>query len=226
MSDEIKSVNISGAAAYDLTGTPKRGGKRNTKKKQDGGAAESIEQIRGVSSQINLVKGIESPSQIAATAASPNTKTWLQYPATAPVPPQINPVAARVPAATQSAAPTNQYAVPTALQGGAHTKQIKVELRKKESAKKVHLNPKKIEAQKTSKKHQTRKLRKVTLGIKSLHKRLTRAKKLHKEIKDMPIETLKEKLVKGGLIKSTSKAPESVLRQIAGDAAVVAKKAL
>ena len=42
----------------------------------------------------------------------------------------------------------------------------------------------------------------------------------------MPIEVLKEKLVKGGLIKPTSKAPESVLRQIAADAAVVKNKAL
>ena len=40
------------------------------------------------------------------------------------------------------------------------------------------------------------------------------------------MHTLKEKLIKNGLIKSTSKAPDSVLRQIASDAEVVAKKAL
>jgi hypothetical protein len=55
---------------------------------------------------------------------------------------------------------------------------------------------------------------------------MTRAKKLHKSIKEMPIDKVKENLVKKGLIKSTSKAPESVLRQIASDAEVVAKKAL
>ena len=42
----------------------------------------------------------------------------------------------------------------------------------------------------------------------------------------MPLDKLKEKLIKGGLIKANSKAPENVLRQIAGDAEVVAKKAL
>ena len=42
----------------------------------------------------------------------------------------------------------------------------------------------------------------------------------------MPLEILREKLIKGGLIKSNSKAPESVLRQIAADAEVVKNKAL
>ena len=42
----------------------------------------------------------------------------------------------------------------------------------------------------------------------------------------MPLDKLKEKLIKGGLIKANSKAPEKLLRQIAGDAEVVAKKAL
>jgi len=76
------------------------------------------------------------------------------------------------------------------------------------------------------KKTHTRKIRKVTLGVSSLRKRMTRAKKLHKNIKQMPIEDLKQKLVKGGLIKTTSKAPENVLRQIARDVEMVVKKAL
>jgi hypothetical protein len=42
----------------------------------------------------------------------------------------------------------------------------------------------------------------------------------------MPIDKLKDKLIKGGLIKANSKAPESVLRQIAEDAALVKNKAL
>ena len=35
-----------------------------------------------------------------------------------------------------------------------------------------------------------------------------------------------QKLIKAGLIKSSSKAPENILRQIAADAAVVKNKAL
>ena len=69
-------------------------------------------------------------------------------------------------------------------------------------------------------------MRKVTLGVSSLHKRLTRAKKMREKVKEVPINELKEQLVKKGLIKSSSKAPESVLRQIALDSQIVAGKAL
>jgi hypothetical protein len=216
---EIKTINISGTAAADISGGKKT--RRNTKKRMEGGADE---QLRGVSPVMNSVKGVESVSQIAATAASPNSNTWLKYPSGAPVPPPVNttPAPSHIPSSPdKSAAPTGQYS----QQGG--TKHVKVELKKKITAKKVHLNPKKTEAPKhISKKHHTRKVRKVTLGVSSLHKRITRAKKLHKNVKDMPIDKLKEKLVKGGLIKTNSKAPENVLRQIATDAEVVAKKAL
>ncbi len=212
---EIKTVNISGGAAKDITGGAKKG-RRSTKKKQEGG---SDEPIRGVSSVMNVVKGVESTSSIASAAASPNSNTWLKYPAAAPVPPIIKPTPSYVPSNP------NNVSAPTLQQGG--DKKIRVELKKKHTAKKVHLNPKKADSPKmASKKHQTKKARKVSIGVSSLHKRITRAKKLHKNVKDMPLGALKDKLIKKGLIKSTSKAPESVLRQIAADAEVVANKAL
>ena len=222
MSD-IKMVNISGSAVQDLAGNSTKRGKRNTKKNQSGGADEAI---KGVSQVMNVVKGIESQSMLASQSASPNSNTWLRYPTTAPVPPAIRTIPSHIPTTpNQSAAPIGQYTVPTQSGGVKH---VKVELKKKTSEKKVHLNPKKAEAPKThlSKKHTTRKIRKVTLGVKSLHKRMTRAKKLHKEVKEMPLADLKQKLIKGGLIKENSKAPENILRQIAQDAEVVAKKAL
>jgi hypothetical protein len=208
MSD-TKTVTISGGAAAELSGGKR---KRTYTKKQTGG-------------DINAVKGVESTSSIALTAASPNSNTWLK-PITNPVPPQIHPVPSRIPVVAPVVAPVpvSIPKVATVQQGGA-TKHIRVELKKKIDTKKVHLNPKKPEKH-VSKKHQTKKSRKITLGVVSLHKRITHAKKLHKKVKEMPIETLKEKLVKAGLIKSTSKAPESVLRQIAADAAVVKNKAL
>jgi hypothetical protein len=220
---EIKSVSITGMAAKELSGGSKKG-RRNTKKKQEGGAGET-EPLRGVSPVMANVTGIESKSAIAAVAASPNSNTWLKYPVDAPVPPRIIPAPSYTAGPDRSAAPTGQYA-----QAGGKThndnKHVKVELKKKTTAKKVHLNPKKADAPKTTKKHQTRKHRKVTIGVSSLHKRITRAKKLHKQAKDMPIDKLKDKLVKSGLIKANSKAPESVLRQIAADAEVVKNKAL
>ena len=187
---EVKRVNITGSAANELSGGAKKG-RRNTKKKQEGGAGET-EPLRGVSPVMANVTGIESKSAIAAVAASPNPNSWLKYPVDAPVPPRIIPAPSYTPSPDRSAAPTGQYA----QAGGktnSDTKNVKVELKKRTTAKKVHLNPKKADAPKTTKKHQTRKHRKVTIGVSSLHKRITRAKKLHKQAKDMPIDKLKDK---------------------------------
>jgi hypothetical protein len=217
MSD-IKTINISGQAATDMSGGSKK--KRTIKRKQEGGDPQQpiVLSLKGGAP-------IAPGTSIASTAASTNSNTWLKYPVGAPVPPKINfsPEPSHIPSTpNQSAAPTNQYT----QEGG--TKHVRVELKKKQSVKRVHLNPKKVDAPKQhlSKKHQTRKVRKVTIGISSLHKRITRAKKVHKTVKDMPIDKLKERLVKGGLIKANSKAPIDILRQIAADAEVVAKKAL
>ena len=77
------------------------------------------------------------------------------------------------------------------------------------------------------KKSETRKKnRKVLLGVSSLHKRMTRAKKMHKKVKEMPLDKLREELISKKLIKSTSKAPEAILRQIATDAQIVDSKSL
>lgn len=170
--------------------------KKTRKKKQKGG-----DEIRGVSPIINAVKGIEAPSSAAVTDPS----TWLTYPST------MKPV--------NILHPPN----PSLKIGGAKdTKHIRVELKKREIPKRVHLNQKKDPK---IKKH-TKKVRKITIGISTLHKRITRAKKLHKSVKDLPLDKLKEKLIKDGLIKATSKAPESVLRQILSDSEVVHKRAL
>ena len=120
--------------------------------------------------------------------------------------------------------------LPSAPQYGGGIKPIRVELKKRHETKKVQLQPKKvIEQVKSLKKasaHGTRKQRKVSLGISTMHRRLTRAKKMQTRVKQMPLDTLKAQLIEKKLIKSTSKAPESVLRQIAEDAQLVASKSL
>lgn len=216
MSEEVKKVVLTGSAANDMSGGIKKEKRSRSKKSQEGGTIV----IKDVSINGQSVQGVSSSQSYASTSGSPDPKTWLNYPAQAPVPPQIktqmNP--------TQS--PQSQYNVPT--QTGGTVKHIKVELKKKSQTKKVHLQPKKTDVPKTTtpKKTQTKKSRKVTLGISSLHKRLNRAKKMTKKAKEMPIEKLREHLIQKKLIKPTSKAPESVLRQIAADAQIVASKSL
>jgi hypothetical protein len=107
---------------------------------------------------------------------------------------------------------------PGLMQGGAKRK---IELRKSVPTKKVHLHSKKAVVPVPSKPLHKKKTRKIVLGLVSLQKRQTRAKKISEKMKEMPIDKLKKQLVEQGLIKNTSKAPESVLRQIAADAQIV-----
>jgi hypothetical protein len=233
-SSDIKTVQIIGGTMGEMGEIKKS--KRNTRRNkgeqlQRGGSDLTATNLRGVSANIMLVRGTEpsatsvAATSVAATAASINPSKWLNSPI--PAPPSISPSPSYVPVTpNQVSAPTGQYG---AQAGGASTdKQIKVELRKLKTPKKVHLNPKKQDEPKKElhKKHKTRKVRKVTLGVSALHKRMTRAKKLREKVKEVPIQELKEQLVKKGLVKSTSKAPESVLRQIAIDSQIVAGKAL
>jgi hypothetical protein len=236
-SSDIKTVQIIGGTMDEMgkIKKPRRNTRRNRDGQQDGGqqvdtgaagAAATASSLRGVSANIMLVRGTEpSSTSVASTAASINPAKWLNGPI--PAPPQISPSPSYIPAnPNQASAPTGQYGAQAG--GSATDRHIKVELRKSKTPKKVHLNPKKQDEPKKElhKKHKTRKVRKVTLGVSTLHKRMTRAKKLREKVKGVPIQELKEQLVKKGLVKATSKAPESVLRQIAIDSQIVAGKAL
>ena len=68
------------------------------------------------------------------------------------------------------------------------------------------------------------KTRKVIL--KSLNKRLKKTRHAVKQAAQLPIQQVRAVLVDKGLIKATSKAPETVLRQIYSDSLIVAKKTL
>jgi len=211
MAEGIRSVQITGEAAKIF------GKKRATRKKQQGG--NTI--VRGVSEDMMAVKGVEAA--VTARAASTNPSTWSYQsavvPPRTPVSMNPNPVSP-----SQSAAPTGEYRAQGG-QLGQETKSIRVELKKRDSAKKVKLHPKK-ESKPVLKKSLTKKSRKITLGVASLHKRMTRAKKVHCTMKAMPIDKLKKLLIQKKLIKPTSKAPESILRQIAADSQIVEGKSL
>ena len=148
----------------------------------------------------------------SATPVTPVTPA----PAPSPAPSLAAPSTPAAPAAPSTPAVT----VNRSTQGGYHEqeKNVRVELKKKTEAKSVHLRPKSD----APKKAQTKRRSKLTLGISSLRKRITRAKHIHRHVKNMPLDKLKEELIKKNLIRPTSKAPESVLRQIARDSQMVA----
>ena len=65
--------------------------------------------------------------------------------------------------------------------------------------------------------------RKIKLGVKGLKTRLNRAKKVHSHAQTVGINVIKQRLVKAGVIKVTSKAPEQMLRTMYADLLVTKK---
>lgn len=65
--------------------------------------------------------------------------------------------------------------------------------------------------------------RKIKLGVKGLKTRLNRAKKAHSHAQTVSLALVKQRLVKAGVIKSSSKAPEHMLRTMYADLLVTKK---
>ena len=208
----VKRITLTGSAAADFSGgQQKKERKRSVKKSVTGGES--------------------APSPAPA------------LPSSAPSAPSA-PSASSAPSAPSASSPLS---APSISEGG--TKRIRVELKKRASTKKVHLQPKSVKkvsvlssssaspaptpsssssssSSSPSTASQTKKARKVTLGVKALHKRMSRAKKMTRKVKEMSLTQLREHLIQKKLIKPTSKAPEAVLRQMAADAQIVAGRAL
>jgi hypothetical protein len=69
----------------------------------------------------------------------------------------------------------------------------------------------------------TRKARKIKVGVKGLKTRLNRAKKAHNHAQTLAIAIVKQRLIKAGVIKATTKAPEHMLRTMYADLLVTKK---
>lgn len=110
-------------------------------------------------------------------------------------------------------------------------KPVKVILEKKKKGTKVVLAPTKVKKLNPSPVvaggAKTRKVaKKIRMSIHGFSKRVNRASTIKQESKKNKIEDIKKTLVEAKLIKETSKAPESVLRQIYADYMTLKNKAL
>ena len=211
---EYKAVKITGGAVADF-----QGGKRvrTRKQKSKGGADEPMEPEDHTFKNASITKIVGG-----ATMMAPVGGATMMAPVTPPVaaPSMLNsPPSNSI--QTPLLQPQQQQQQQQLQQGGV--KQIKVELKKKHQSKKVKLHPKR-EISKVN--GQIKKTRKFVLGVSSFHKRMKRAKKMQHTVKAMPIDKLREQLINAKLIKKTSKAPESILRQIAEDSQLVGKHIL
>lgn len=202
---EYKAVRITGGAVADLSG-----GKRTRKRKVKGDPDESPSMSKP-SIPLESFKNATITKVGGAAALMPVPPSTAPFPLQAPALTSLRPQPQQ-PQPQQSQQPQQQ------MQGG---KQIRVELKKIQS-KKVKLHPKR----EVAKLKPIKKTRKFVLGVSSLHKRMTRAKKMQRTLKEIPLDKLKEQLIKANLIKKTSKAPEAILRQIAEDSQLVGKHML
>lgn len=205
--------------------TKQQGGQVNVQKQnqpqQSGGSADAI-----VGAGVNIVNG---RSVMTAGALPLGTRTVVMgydAPLRGGAPVSGAPVlGAPVMRGGQQQQQQQQQRQEQQQQGGR-----KVELTKPLAQhRKVLLNPKKYKIAGETHQHprtKTRKVRKITLGMKTMQKRLTRAKKIHTDVKEIPLADLRKELIKRKLIRETSKAPESILRQIAADSQIVAGKGL
>jgi hypothetical protein len=199
---EYKAVKITGGAIADF-----QGGKKTRHRKVKGGdePVEPVEEHSFRNANITKITG-------GATAMAPVTP-----PVAAPsMLNSIHNTSIQTPPLPQQQPPLQSL-----QQGGV--KHIKVELKKKHQSKKVKLHPKREISKVNS---HPKKTRKFVLGVSSFHKRMKRAKKMQHTVKAMPIDKLREHLINAKLIKKTSKAPESILRQIAEDSQLVGKHIL
>lgn len=219
---EYKAVRITGGAVADLSG-----GKRTRKRKVRDPDEPSMLSMPKLSIPLESFKNatITKVGTVGGSTGITTAFTGAMKGGAAslmPVPPPTAPFPLPAPALTslkpQPPMQQMQQAQQTQMQGG---KQIRVELKKIQS-KKVKLHPKRELANQKP----VKKTRKFVLGISSLHKRMTRAKKMQRTLKEIPLDKLKEQLIKANLIKKTSKAPEAILRQIAEDSQLVGKHML
>jgi hypothetical protein len=224
----IKKIKVTGSAAeslspalYDIQDGGKRGSGGASRKKgrkvllltatKEGGGATSPGTIQQLAA--SHIPGSNSSRAVGASSAFTDSGATVGKLAPS--------LASPVSSATSVGPPT----------GGANPRVILAKSKKKTS--KVMLAaPKHSKPTSTgqlantllSKKRKTAK--KVHVSLAGLGKKLRNAKTIRNKASKHTFEDVKKELVKAGLIKEDSKAPESILRQMYADFMVLKKKAL
>jgi len=209
---EYKAVKITGGAVADFQ-------RKKTRKRKVNGGDAPLDQVEEHSFRnANITKITGGATAIAPVTLPVAAPSMLNSPHTNSI---QTPLLQQQQQQQSQQQQSQQSQQSQQLQQGG-VKHIRVELKKKQS-KKVNLHPKR-EISKIN--GNVKKTRKFVLGVSSFHKRMNRAKKMQRTVKAMPIDKLREHLINAKLIKKTSKAPESILRQIAEDSQLVGKHIL
>lgn len=201
MSD-IKEVRVTAESMRRV------GGARRTTRKQAGGSA-AVDTI-GVVSDVMKDAATHAAGAYGQTAqgvtplSSSGTLTSQIIP---PVQMSMDPVGSAGSVALAQ----------TPMAGGAVPAQ-RVELKAPRHKTRVALRaPRKLRELISTGGAKTHKVRKIGMSLKKISKKLKKAHKTAKKAAVMSIDTIKDTLVKAGLLKGGSKAPETLLRKMYAD---------
>jgi hypothetical protein len=214
---DIRKITITGGASvFSVAGDEESKGRRQTAKRRQPAAAALPRTIQ------KITVGVVETPVAAATAPNPAPAPKSQLgggsaAAAAPaLQPEIKTIKVEVEETVPQAAPAQ---LPSkVVLGQKKPKHLRVVLTKK--------NHDKATASAPSSDSPAVKQRKVTLGLQHLRRRVTKARRLQRFTKAVPLENIKAELIAAKIIKPDSKAPESILRQMYSDAKLVSTKSL
>ena len=248
MSDSIKKIVVTGGMAVwtppPTEGDETRRARRDTTthrvrrrlqpkfavSRQDGGVGDGAGEKNGAGENNGAgeKKGANASKQINeviryVVTPEPSPVPFKNIPAAAAANAK-KPEAPKTPnvqalAAAPAAAPTSAPA-----EGGGTTKVIIGE--KKPRHVKVILTKKRARTPDAPPKLNPEKGRKVQLKTGRLRKVMKRAQTIRAKAAELPLEKVRAELVSEGIIKSSSKAPEAMLRQMYTDAKILSAKTL
>jgi len=198
----VKKILITGGAMATHFENDHEGGRKSRKSKK---------QYR-----VSAIKAPLDEAPLKGAGTSPGTLIQLS---SSHVPgPELSAVGASS-KMTEAAAPVGQIA--PSIDGGAKPKIILSKTKKKHKV--LFTAPKLLTGVAHSKK---KTLKKVNMSMRGLTRKLKKAHTIRKSASDKSIDVIKKELIKMGLVKADTSAPEDVLRQIYSDVETMKKKAL
>ena len=202
----LKNIKVTGSAADEYTSS---GGKRKSRKQKAGGSTSPGTLLQLGSTH---VPGLEDPKplvepSIGAPVSGGGAGGGLL--------PAVGATLLREP-----------------VSGGSAVPPAKVVLTKKRKSKVILAPPKKGGASATAplvsggSRQKTRKVKRIHISLSGLSKKINRANKIKGDTKKMDITEVKNALLKVGLVKENTKAPEGILRHMYSDYMTLKNKAL
>ena len=204
----VKKVMLTGTAAESMAPASYDGGGAATKSrkrsKKFAPTSPTIQKVGG---------GSSSPGTLDQLAST-------HVPGVATIP--VTGVASNLTAK----APFIGLTAPSSLAQGGAQRVILSKSRKSSSAKVVLGAPKPVSTIVVPSSKRKKTAKKVRVNIGKISHRLRHAKTIRNKVLHQTMDDIKKELIKAGLIKSESKAPEPILRQMYSDFMVLKKRAL